>query len=398
MARFRYTAFSQAGAPETGVLEAETEGGALERLVSLGLTVTELEPAAQRDGPGVLGRPPRLAEQADLAEQLNVLFAASLPAPKIVEIIAASNSNKTIQRHFHRMVQLMEDGMDFSQALSAASSSLSPLFSILASIGQKAGKPGLQMPQLAVALRRQQKLGAQIGGALVYPAILLCGGIAIVLMMALFLAPRLEVIFTSVNRPVPQAIDLFLTLGDWLSVIGVPLAVVAGLLAIWISRMLRKPSLRVRRVLQALPLVGQVFREASLARIVRAVQLMLDAGIPLPLALAEAARCYAAEPLSAPFRDAAAALEEGALASSVIAANPDLPPLFRELFEIGETTNALPKVLMSAATGLEDSVERRLQQLMTLLTPALTLVIGAVIAAIVASVMGAVLSVNDLAL
>lgn len=397
MPRFRYTAYMIDGNRESGVIEAGGELAALERLANLGLTVTDIGNENSASPARASLRAPTFAQQADLAEQMAVLFASGLPASEVTRIIARSSNSPAIRHHFHRMEQLIADGAPFDQSLTEATNLLSPLFAILAGIGQRTGQLGQQMPALAVSLRRQERIGAQIGSALIYPAILLFGGLGVISMMALFLAPRLEVIFTSVGHPVPGVISGFTTLGAILSIWGLPVLAGATVAVLWLSRKLRNPSPSLRQFAQTLPLFGPIMREAALARLTRAIQLLLEAGMPLSLALRSASDSFAADPVARLFAEAAAALEAGNPASSVLAAGPTIPIMLRELFRIGEETNSLPQVLGPAAQRLEDGVERRLNQLMALLTPALTLLIGGVIALIVASVMGAVLSVNDLA-
>ncbi|RGP35902.1 type II secretion system F family protein [Pseudotabrizicola alkalilacus] len=397
MPRFRYAAYAADGSAENGALQAASEAEALKRLAALGLTVTDLGP--DRAGQGAAGgRIIPLAAQADLAEQLSVLFAARLPAPKVAEIVATSNRTPAIRRHFQRVGQLMADGAGFADAMEQASDRLSPLFSVMASIGQATARPGQQMPQLATALRRQQKMLGQLSGALVYPAILLVGGVGIILVMSLFLAPRLAVIFTSVNQPLPSAIAGFVALGEGVVVWGLPVAIGVAAALLWVIRALRRPGSDLRRMMRRFPGFGPVLRDVSLARIVRAVQLMQEAGMPLAVSLSAAASAFSTDPEAALFARAAEALEGGARASSVLSQDPSLPAMLREMIRIGEETNTLPQVLSVAATALEDEVERRLQRMMALATPLLTLLIGAVIALIVGSVMSAILSVNDLAL
>ena len=397
MPRFRYSAFAADGTAEKGVTESASEAEALKRLAALGLTVTELAPAS--DGRGAKpGRSVPLVAQAELAEQLSVLFAANLPAPKVAEIIGSSNRTPAVRRHFVRVGQLMADGAGFADAMEQASDQLSPLFRIMAGIGQRTARPGQQMPQLATALRRQQKMVGQLSGALVYPVILLVGGLGIILVMSLFLAPRLAVIFTSVNQPLPSAIAGFVALGEAAVVWGLPVAAAVLAASLWLIRSVRRPGSELRRAFRSVPVLGPVLRDASLARIVRAVQLMQDAGMPLSASLTAAAAAFSGDPEAALFARAASALEGGARASSVLSHDPSLPALLREMIRIGEETNTLPQVLSVAATALEDEVERRVQRMMALATPLLTLLIGGVIALIVGSVMSAILSVNDLAL
>lgn len=400
MPTFRYKAIAADGSRDSGAITAEDDLSALVQLGALGLTVTALESGSPSVPTHTIGRNRArgvsLAQQAALADQLATVFASGLPTPEVVRIVAQTSSNPVIRRHFSRMGQLIAEGAPFDQALDTGSAPFSPLFGILARIGQYSGQPGQQMPALAHALRRQARMGAQIGTALVYPGIVLTGGLGIIIVMALFLAPRLEVIFTSVDQPVPGTIVGFVSLGAVLRTWGLPLLAATLIAGHWLRLQMSSPSLR--RLVRSFPLIGPVLQEAALAQLTRACLVMLEAGLPLAEALHSAASAFAPDPMARPFAEAATALEEGKPASSVLASDPALPILLREMFRIGEETNSLTKVLASTAQGLEDAVERRLTGLIGLLSPALTLLVGGVIALIVASVMGAVLSVNDLAL
>jgi general secretion pathway protein F len=246
------------------------------------------------------------------------------------------------------------------------------------------------MSALARSLRRQEKLSSQISGALVYPAILMVAGLCVFLLMALFLAPRIATIFTSIDRPLPFGLGVFIAIGDVLRNWGVFLFVGLVGLLVGAASVLRRLKFRI-------PVVGKLLREASLARLSRSLSLMLSAGVPLAPALREASTALPADPVAQVFETAATAIESGGAGRDVFAAAPELPASFRELYAIGERTNTLSRVLEAVAASLEDSTERNAQRMATLLTPLLTLVIGGSVSLLVYAVMSALLSVNDLA-
>jgi general secretion pathway protein F len=403
MPKFRYTAFSSDGLRENGVLDVSTEAQAWDKLTALGLTVVELLQDDGRAQPPPwsalqLGRRIPLSAQADLADQLAVLFSARLTAMQVVETVTAGASSPNVRRMFRRVSQLMADGQRFPDALSDAGDGLQSLFVDLARIGQASGDLAPLMRSLATSLRRQEKMSAQIKGALVYPVILLSGGIGILVLMALYLAPQLASIFNSVERPLPTELAVFIRVGEILQSWWLAILVLSGTTIILPSLLLTRYRAGAKAFLHRLPVVGPVARDASLARLSRSVQIMLAAGLPLAPTLRAAAVASSDDPLSQHFLRAAEQIEAGGHGAEIFAVQPALTPTFRELFAIGERTNALPLVMESVATALEDQAERRAQQAMTLLTPLLTLLIGGAIALLVSSVMGALLAVNDVAL
>jgi general secretion pathway protein F len=400
VSRYRYVAYNVGGQREDGIVEFATENQAWDSLLGLGLTVIDLQSDGQAK-PSLFSNPFQrslsLDVQADLAEQLAVLFAARLPVTDIVAVIQQGAERPALKQHFGRMAGLMADGMDFPQALEQAGPGLSPLFLSLARVGQASADPAPLMRTLASFLRRQEKLQAQISGALIYPLILLIGGIAVFLMMALYLAPALEPMFVSVNRPIPTGLAAFLWIGNVVRAQGVFLAL--GLLALILGGTLvaRRQSAALKRLILYLPIWGSIARSSSLSRLSRSLQLMLAAGKPLASALRDTATYLSNEPFAPLFAEASVAIEAGASASSVFATDTRLPSVFRELFSLGERTNTLAGITDALATALEDRAERQTGKATQLVTPVLTLIVGGGIGTLVYAVMGAILSVNDLA-
>lgn len=401
MPRFRYTAYSTDGVREEGTLEAASERQAWDKLTSLKLTVVELildlgiARSAKRRW--FSRRGVALVAQAELAEQLSVLFGARLSAMQIVEVIEKGTTLPSLRRKFQRIGQLMADGATFPDAFAEAGTDLNPLFVSLARIGQETGDPSALMSSLAVSLRRQQKITSQINGALVYPIILVLGGLGILALMSLYLAPRLATIFSSVEKDVPSTLSVFIATGDlfrtwWFVFFGLALLLLLALPALF-----RRYTYDIKALTLRLPVIGPITRDASLARLARSVQIMLAAGMPLAPTLRATASALPFDPLARHIDAAAAAIEAGGTGRETFAQAPELPPIFRELFAIGERTNTLPAVMESVASALEDQVERLVQRAMLLLTPILTLVVGGAIAFLVYAVMSALLSVNDLA-
>ena len=390
MARFRYVGFAQDGKREAGNLDAASEAQAWEKLTSMGLSVVQLGSGEDKGrflrSEGRL----RLSAQADLADQLSLLFAAQLPALEIIRVIELAAASSAVSRMFKRIGMLVADGQTLPAAIEEAGRGLSPLFATLTRIGEATGKPAPLMAALARSLRRQERLSSQVTGALVYPAILLVGGLCVFLLMALFLAPRIATIFTSIDRPLPFALGLFIAFGDTLRSWGwLLLIMLAGISTVAATGLFR---MRFR-----LPVIGNLLREAALARLSRSLSLMLGAGVPLTVALKEASAAMPLNPVAQLFDQAAKAVEAGGTGRDVFGSAPTLPPSFRELYAIGERTNTLAPVMDAVASGLEESAERNAQRTATLLTPLLTLVVGGGIALLVYAVMSALLSVNDLA-
>lgn len=401
MPRFHYLAFSQDGKSDEGTVEFGTESQAWESLTALGLTVVDLVPleakSSQRLLSGLLSNKIPMGVQADVAEQMAVLFGAHMQATEIVTVIAQVAEHALVRRCFDKMARLLADGMAFDAAFAQAAIGFEPLFLAMVRVSQALSDPAPVLRNLAIHLRRQQKLQAQLSGALIYPLILLFGGIAVFLLVVLYLAPALEPMFTSLGKEVPRSIGVFLSIGRLLKGFGLELAIGLAGGAVLAAIIGKRNASRIRAAFLHVPVIGPILRDSALARLTRALNLMLSSGMALSPSLRDAAVNLKNDVFAALFLQAADAVDRGDNASSVFATDRAVPLEFRELFSIGERTNSLAAITGSLATALEDRVERKSQQAVQLITPLLTLAMGGAVALLVYSIMDAILSVNDLA-
>lgn len=386
---------------ETGQLDSPSEVAAIDTLRALGLTVVELTegsvaqalPWWRRDI-SLSGGALALAEQAALAEQMATMLRVRLPALEMLRILAQGAGRADTRDRLERTARLVAEGVPLAQAFEQAGPKVAPIFlSLLRAGGQSDAMPE-QLTDLARLLRLQDQLRGQVATALLYPAILIVAAVAVMLIVALTLAPALTPLFQGDGQEMPASLAFFAALGDlirggWplltMALIVLIAVVVLGLRAGW------------GRVMFRLPLFGPLMRDAALLALVRSLALMLRAGRPLAEALRGMADADPAGPFTPDLRAATAALERGERAHAALAKGGRLPPMVRELFRVGEEANALIPVLEALSQTVQGQLDQSTQRLLRLLTPILTLVIGGAVGALVYSIMGAVLSINDLA-
>lgn len=400
MPTFSYRAYGTRGTVETGSLDSPSEAAAYQTLKALGLTVVELREGAavaalpwwRRDIPLGDGRLP-LADQAALAEQMATMLRVRLPALEMLRILAQGAARAETRERLERTARLVAEGMPLAQAFAQAGPKVAPVFLSLLRAGALSDALPEQLTDLARLLRLQEQLRGQVATALLYPAILVVAAVAVVLIVALTLAPALAPLFQGEGREMPGSLAFFVGLGAvvrgwwWLILAGVA-ALVVGVMA---------QRARWGRMALRLPLFGPLMRDAALLALVRSLALMLKAGRPLAEALRGMEEADPAGPFAPDLRAAVAALEGGGRAHLALAEGGRLPPLVRELFRVGEEANALVPVLEAVAQSVQGQMDQSAQRLLRLLTPILTLVIGGAVGALVYSIMGAVLSINDLA-
>lgn len=407
MPRFRYEAIDAAGRAQSGAIDAEDETQAFSRLQAQSLTVISLDagdravrkvPWYRRDI--TLSRRGFSAnEEADLAERLAVLFRARLPIGETLRVIADSARRPATARLFRRIQALVADGLPLARAFEVAGGNASPVFQTLLELSVDAADPSTLMQNYARLLRRQSGTRSRILGAMVYPIILIAGAVGVLMLVSLFLAPSLTPMFAALDQPVPTSLAVFNAIGLRLAAYGwmlgaLSLAVAGLVIVLW-----DWPDFsRGRYVLtRRLPGIGAILRTGDLARMVRAVDLLLGIGLDMPAAFRRAAGTVGDRGAGRTFMVAADALERGSTAASVFEKDTTLPRLFRELFRTAEETNLVRDVLPLLGDNLENVLERQTENAVGLFAPVVTVVLGGAIGLLAYTVMSAILSVNDVA-
>ena len=406
---FTYQGIDTLGADETGSIEASNEKFAFDTLQSRGITVFELSqggmlsvsrlPWYRRD---IKFRSGQLAygDQAITANLLATLFSAGLSATEVIRIAALSSENPKIERHFERVGQRVADGTNFADAFEAENRMFSPIFVSFLKVSDTANTLPRILKELGRFFQKQNAVQQKVTSALIYPAILICAAIALLLVVVLYLAPNLGPIFSSIGKEPPSTLSLLLSINAglrnyWVVILGV----MAGIFLATIA-LLQLPQVKsaLSRLQYRIPIIGRLMRLTALSRLSHATELLLSSGQPLADALRTSALVMGGSSgFSDRFREAANAIEAGLNASAVFDEDNHIPTTFKELFRIGEETNRLPSTLAALSEAMATQADRQSQRLLNLLTPALTLVLGLGIGFLIYTLMGAILEVNELA-
>ena len=91
-------------------------------------------------------------------------------------------------------------------------------------------------------------------------------------------------------------------------------------------------------------------------------------------------------------------IKEGRMLSQALRKTGVFPSLMLRLIAVGEESGRLEPMLRHVEKIFETQLQRRIEQILTLLTPALTIVMGLIVGGLIMSVMSAILSINELAL
>jgi len=401
--RFRYEAVKKDGALMKGEIDAASEQEAYRLLQSQDLMPVKLVGAVAAGGgldKVLLTSRASVRDRAIIIRELATLLAAGVPLAEAVESIAEAHGQDALGSVFQAIHGQLRGGASLSVALRAAKLDVPDYVHQLVAAGELTGKlaPGLLAG--ANQMEYEENLRQEIRSALIYPAVLVCSGLAAVMLIFVFVVPKFAGLLKNSKAKIPDISVWVLKAGlfvkenlPWFGFGALALAA-----AVFVA--MSNPQVR-RRVLEAavrLPIVGSWLLEAEIGRWSSMLGTLLDNRVPIVRAMELAEGSVALSSLRQKLELAVKDLRAGKKLADALALHRTVSPMGLNLVRVGERSGELPSMLRTLAGLYETSSRTRMKQFVTLLEPLTILLIGGAIGFIMVAVMLAITSLSDAAL
>ena len=405
MPAYRFEALDASGKTHTGLLEADNAKAVRSQLrgrdlVPLAVQAVGGEASAAGSGASFSTRGRRVFTSTTLAiwtRQIAGLVGAGLPLERALTALseeAEDNRQRELLAHLRAEVNA---GSAFARALASAPREFDDVYRAVVAAGEQSGQLGRVLEKLADDLEERQALKAKLIGAALYPAIVSCVAIVIVVFLVTYVVPQVAQVFAGGKRALPFLTTAMLAISDFLRSWGwlLLLAIGAGVGLLGLARRNEATRRQLDASLLTLPLIGRLARGYNAARFAGTLAMLAGSGVPILKALQAAAETLSNEAMRADAVDALAQVREGAPLAAALAAKKRFPGLLPMFARLGEQTGELPLMLQRAATQLSAEVQRRAMQLATILEPLLIVSMGLIVMLIVLAVLQPIIELNQ---
>jgi len=404
MSNFRYKAARYEGEIVEGVIHAQDQAAALAQLQSQKLIPIQLQALA---GGAIAQRTPlfnwgrvRHSDISAMTQQLAGLLQSGLPLDRALTLLHTITAAARLRRALGEVQQAVRAGSSLAEALQAQQGVFSPFYINLVRAGEAGGALDRVLGHLAGYLERRQWLREVLVSALIYPVILCVVALASILLLLTFVVPQFEQLFAGSDQLLPLSTRITIEGGRLVqNYYWVPLLALAVLVPAWRLALTRYADLRYRwqRLQLRLPLFGELLAKVHTARWCHMLATLLGNGIPMVQALKIVLDSQESELMRRSMQALAAQIAGGERFGRATEALSFLPPLARQMIQVGDETGELVAMLEKMAGWYDRDVEATLKRMMALLEPLMILVMGAIIAWVVISILMALLSINELA-
>jgi type IV pilus assembly protein PilC len=331
----------------------------------------------------------RKQEQLYFVERMLVLLDAGLPLLESIKLMQQSASPRW-QKVMALIAQHLAQGERFSQCLSMQHAIFDPAFIGLIRVSEESGEISLALRTIQQQLHTQIELHRQIQQALAYPVITLGSACLLMIAMIAWVIPVFSDVFSHFNAPLPWSTQLLLNASEQFTLY---LPVMSGGLALTaISSSLlwlRHPGFQKRcdQYLLRIPVIGDAFRQSTLACWCRSLGYLMQAGLPALEAMritAQTSNQWLCHDLSAHiFKSLAQGWSFGEALQRADPRQQFFDHETAQLLQIGSASGSLATMLSNRADALEQQLTNQLKLLSHSLEPILVVFVGLLIGGLV---------------
>lgn len=400
MTSYVYTALEPSGRKRSGVVDAPDRDTAIATITSEGKFVVDIR---EHSGSALVkreGAASVVAEQkrrgrvgrGDLAlftRRLADLAEAGLPLDRALQVVSEQSESQTLSEVAEAALEDVRGGLPVSQALAKHPKLFPVVFTETLKAGEASGQFAEVATRLADFQEKEVNRRSIIVSALIYPAVLTCMAIFVVIFLLTFVVPRLSGVFADLGSDLPAATKLLLAMTGFLAQNGIYIAggVVALILLYraWVAT--EQGEYTRDQALLGLPLLGSIIAKSTVSRYARVLGTLVYGGVPILEALRLSGMAAGNKVFGVSSAQVEEEVREGRPIAEAMRNSGAFPPVLTHMVAIGEETGNLPKMLGRVSDSLDFEVDNGMRRLTTLVEPIIVVVMGAFVGFVVLSVL-----------
>lgn len=324
-----------------------------------------------------------------LVRNISITIKSGLSIIESLDILIKDTKKKIIKNILHKVKSNVENGFPLSVGFSEYSNYFPSIFFGMIKAGEVSGQLDKTLAELNRYLSKEYALKGKVKSALTYPIILLVASVVVVVLMLMFVLPKLAKSFLANNVELPMVTKFFLFLSKVLTWNYIVDFIVVIVLIVFFSYF---RSTKIGKkffffVGSNIPVSNELIKRITLVRFSRTFGNLIGSGLLITDSLLLSAESIGNYKYKIAIDKIVEDIKNGLPLSEAISKFPKLfPNLFLSLVTVGERTGSLQEILITFSDFYEEEVDNQLKNLTSFLEPVLLLLMGLMIGAIAVSI------------
>ena len=313
---------------------------------------------------------------------------ASMTVLKSLDTLKKQEKDKKMLAFYNFVIERVKSGSTLNDSLRSYYDNFTDAECSILEAGERTGKLNQALLQIADQTEKMDSISRKIRGAMIYPAVLIIGMIAVIIVLMVKVIPTLLEFFGD-PETLPESTKVILGMSNFFQAYW-PVLVI-GVVAIYVFYAAWKKTpngkyLNDKMILKA-PIAGPIVQKVILSRFSRVFSNLIGSGV----AIVEAIRIVASAVGNEVYRQRILLLRQDIKAGKKMAESLEDDPMFPELLvamlRVGEETAQIGNTVIKIADFYDEEVDIAIGSIQKLIEPFILVMMGAVIGFIAIGVM-----------
>jgi type IV pilus assembly protein PilC len=390
MPLYQYKAIDAGGKFITGSLDAGNGNDLELRLEKMDMdlvTFKQKDPGADLFGRNKIGR----RDLINFSFYLEQLTRAGVPILEGLADLRDGEENPTFRDIVTGLIEAIEGGNSFSQALALYPKIFDNVFVSLVRVGERTGKMSEVLIDITETLKWQDELLAKAKKIMTYPAVIGTLVMSVIMFMMIFIVPDIMDAIVGLGGEIPLETRMLMATSNfltefWYLVIIAPFAIFFCLKYFYNTN--NKARFKLDGLLLKIWVLGPVNEKIKVSRFTRYFALMFASGITVLDAIDMSKAVVSNSVLEDGIERAWQQISEGSSISEAFKNIGIFPPLVVRMLRVGESSGQMDKSLNNVSYFFDRDINDSIDKLEPVLQTLLMASIGIIVMWLALSVLG----------
>ncbi len=402
MVTFRYKAQGQDGKPIEGIVKAQNEYSAVQKIRETTPVILEITPI--KEGGNILSLElgsgkPKASDLAVMCSQLSIMMRSGIQIGTCIEMVANQTEDKRLRKVLTSVAEDVADGNSVAGSFERSGEGFfPPTFIETVRAGEQAGTLDNSFGKLESYFSKSYKNAQKIKSAMSYPLFVVAVAVVVVLVIMVKVVPVLTATFAEFGGELPVITQILIGISNffshwWYILLGIIVVLVVGLRIYFNTAQGR---LVKGKILLKMPVLGKVNILSGASQFAETMSILLSAGVTVNNATEITSRVLTNEILSRDVAGMTARLEEGKSLGECMNRCEFFPQPLRQMTAIGEESGALEQTLEVIGQYYTNEADTASQKAISKLEPTMMVFLAAFAGFIVLSIYLPMFTMYDL--
>ena len=392
---FEYKGLNKKGQNVKGTVDADNNRSARTRLKKDGIFVTDLKDRtkAVRKSKGKKTTSTSGVGVEDLAlmtRQLATLLKANVPLVDSLTAVAEQVENATLSSVISEIKNAVNEGAALHKTMAKYPRIFNNIYISMVEAGELSGTLDVILIRLAEFTEAQNELNNKVKSAMLYPIIIGIVTMGVLMIMFVFVVPKITSIFESSPEVVlPWFSVAVFSFSGFLTQYWYVMIVAFILFYLVFLSWKRTPagSAQWDAIVLKIPIVGRLARTIAVSRFSRTLSTLLTGGVPMLTSMNIVRNVVNNHVLAAAIDMARDNISEGESIAGPLKKSEQFPPLIIHMINIGEKTGELEGMLNQVSDSYDFQVKNEVESLTSVMEPIMIIIMACVIGSVVFAIM-----------